>query len=394
MIAITRARIALIRTQPFFAALSLGLRVVERLDIATMATDGVSLFCNLAFVSSLTPDEIEAVLAHEVLHVANGHHLRRQQREPRLWNVACDHAINPILADVGYALPKGALIDNRFKGLSAEAIYRLLEQERAQQGQINSHTNSASDSSRAAAPAPDPTSSDDAPWGEVLDWPGPDSHTAPTPAEIDQAKADLSVQVLQAAQAAKARGSLPGALATLITAIKAPAIDWRQALRAFVSQTTGADFSWVPPSRRYAHAGFLVPSIHQDRVGQLVVAIDTSASVSDAELAQFAAELNAILADTRPEAVTVIQCDTTIQAIDDYGPEDYPVHVAAKGRGGTCVAPVFAHIEDAALSPDCLLYLTDLGVGDFPDAPPPYPVLWVTTDQTTAPWGDVIRLVS
>jgi len=49
--------------------------------------------------------------------------------DPKRWNVACDFAINPLIVDAGLSLPDGVLIDNRFRGMSAEQIYNLLESE-------------------------------------------------------------------------------------------------------------------------------------------------------------------------------------------------------------------------------------------------------------------------
>jgi predicted metal-dependent peptidase len=58
------------------------------------------------------------------------HHTRRAGRDPRRWNEACDYAINPLLLDAGLKLPEGVLVDNRFRGLSAEEIYNRLTSER------------------------------------------------------------------------------------------------------------------------------------------------------------------------------------------------------------------------------------------------------------------------
>jgi len=96
--------------------------------VPTMATDGRRIVYDPAFVNSLQPAELEAVLAHEVLHCALGHHCRRGQRDPRLWNEAADLAINPLLVANGFSLPAGALIDPAFDNLSAEEIYARLVQ--------------------------------------------------------------------------------------------------------------------------------------------------------------------------------------------------------------------------------------------------------------------------
>jgi predicted metal-dependent peptidase len=123
---IQKARTALLLDHPFFGSLlfRLGARVSNL--IQTMATDGVSLFYNPAFVETLNAAELAGVLAHEVMHPALQHHTRRGDRDPERWNMACDYAINPLLLDAGLTLPKYVLIDHRFRGMSAERIYNLI----------------------------------------------------------------------------------------------------------------------------------------------------------------------------------------------------------------------------------------------------------------------------
>lgn len=98
-------------------------------SVATMATDGISLFYNPGFIDTLTTPELVGVLAHEVMHPGLQHHTRRGDRSPYRWNKACDYAINPLILDAGLALPKDVLFEDRFRGLSAERIYNLLEEE-------------------------------------------------------------------------------------------------------------------------------------------------------------------------------------------------------------------------------------------------------------------------
>jgi predicted metal-dependent peptidase len=129
MVRIQKARTTLLLDHPFFGALLFRLGAQARSSIATMATDGVSLYFNPQFVETLSAAEIAGTLAHEVMHPALQHHTRRGGRNPRRWNIACDYAINPMLVDAGLTLPKDVLLDNRFRGMSAERIYNLLEEE-------------------------------------------------------------------------------------------------------------------------------------------------------------------------------------------------------------------------------------------------------------------------
>src|SRR5262249_7383811 len=114
-------------------------------SIKTMATDGVSLFYNPAFVDTLTAVELQGTLAHEVMHPALQHHTRRGDREARRWNMACDYAINPILIDAGLTLPKDVLVDGRFAGMSAEEIYNRLDLEDEGSSEGESQQNTSAD---------------------------------------------------------------------------------------------------------------------------------------------------------------------------------------------------------------------------------------------------------
>ena len=126
---IQKARTALLLDHPFFGSLLYRLKDRESLAVKTMATDGVSLLWNPEFVETLTAATLAGTLAHEVMHPALHHHLRRSGRDLKRWNVACDFAINPLLVDAGLKLPEGILLENRFRGMSAEQIYNLLESE-------------------------------------------------------------------------------------------------------------------------------------------------------------------------------------------------------------------------------------------------------------------------
>ena len=131
---IQKARTALLLDHPFFGSLLFRLGGRASNSIQTMATDGVSLLYNPAFVETLNAAELAGVLAHEVMHPALQHHTRRGDRDRKRWNMACDYAINPLLLDAGLTLPKDVLIDHRFRGMSAERIFNLIEEQQDQDG--------------------------------------------------------------------------------------------------------------------------------------------------------------------------------------------------------------------------------------------------------------------
>ena len=140
---ITKARARLLVRAPFIGSIALGLAWVNAPDIGTMATDGRAVWFNPEWCEAHGVEKTMGVIAHEVLHVVNRHHLRRGERDAELWNVAADLLINRLLEDDKYVLPPDGLFDRdrRYAGLPTETIYaRLLEQQQQQAEQPNDPT--------------------------------------------------------------------------------------------------------------------------------------------------------------------------------------------------------------------------------------------------------------
>lgn len=90
---IQKARTALLLDHPLFGTLLFRLKGCEQRGIKTMATDGVSLFYNPTFVDSLNSATLAGVLAHEVMHPAIHHHLRRGNRNPTAGSGVSDRSV-------------------------------------------------------------------------------------------------------------------------------------------------------------------------------------------------------------------------------------------------------------------------------------------------------------
>ncbi|MHB0991687.1 MAG: vWA domain-containing protein [Burkholderiales bacterium] len=353
MQAMSAARRALVLDNPFFGVLCLKLEMIEDNNRDTMATDGKCLYFNAEFVQSLTQQERVGVVAHEVLHCANGHIWRRGSRDGQKWNHACDYAINPIVVKAGMVLPEGALFKASFEGKSAEEIYVLLENEE---------------------PSSEPS------CGEVVDCP---------PDDLPERQADWSSAVLAAAKHAESAGKLPDGIDRLVERIKNPPQDWRSILRKFVQQSAMTDYSWKQPNGRYLHAGIYMPKLQAEAMGMLVVAVDTSGSIDEVILGQFEKEIDSISLEMRPEKIIVVYCDSDVRGTEEFLADDL-VSLTPKGGGGTDFRPVFKWVENEGITPACLVYLTDM-LGKFPEYPPDYPVLWGDTyGRKQAPWGETV----
>jgi len=127
------ARAKMLQRHPFFARLAYKLKLVEDPSQGTAGTDGISLFFNPAHVWEQSVPELIMLYAHEVLHPALHHNLRRNGRDFNLWNEACDYVVNAILQESGFEIPPNWLYEPAFEGMPAEEIYKILKNRKAQQ---------------------------------------------------------------------------------------------------------------------------------------------------------------------------------------------------------------------------------------------------------------------
>jgi predicted metal-dependent peptidase len=317
---IQKARTALVLDHPFFGSLLFRLKGRESRSIKTMATDGVSLYYNPDFVDTLNAATLAGTLAHEVMHPALHHHVRRSGRDPKRWNIACDHAINPLLVDAGLSLPEGVLLDNRFRGMSAEQIYNLLDTESDSDQELDSEEVERESGGDGAMDAPSPQRETDEPSapetgggiGQVLDAPDEDDET---PAIEEQVR-EWNVAVDQATTVARRAGKVPAGLDRTLEGAAEAAVDWRELLRRLWSETSPADFSWMRPNRRHVWQGLYLPGTVREGVGEVAVAVDCSGSVGARQLALFEAEIRSILEGQRAERVYVMYFDAVVHKIE------------------------------------------------------------------------------
>jgi len=379
---IQRARTALLLDHPFFGSLLFRLKGHETSSVETMATDGVSLFYNPTFVQDLTAAQLTGVLAHEALHPALQHHVRRLGREPERWNRACDYAINPLVIDAGLALPEGVLLEDCFRGMSAERIYNLLEQEES--NEVGPPPVSPVEDSGAGGPTAPVTPGG---FGQVIDAPGPEEPGGKDP---EQQAMEWQIAVTQAQTISKLAGKLPAGVARSLDGAAKARVDWRELLRRAWSDTTPSDYSWMRPNRRHIWQGLYLPGIQREGVGEVVIFVDCSGSINARQLALFEAEVRSILDGQRPERVYAVYFDTCVHKVDMCA-AGQPIRLTPVGGGGTDFRPCFAWIEDRRLRPQIVVFLTDL-YGPLPDQEPPVPVLWASTGKQQAPFGQVIPM--
>ena len=414
--ALTEAVTTLLIQQPFFASLLLDrMKIKEGARLPTAGTDGENIYLNDEFFAKLNVHERVFLLAHEVghamlMHIDRFWHYKAQgsvEGMPIDWmllNAAGDYIINDMLktAQCG-TMPKGGLHD-RYIGTHKdrlEDVYKRLldkkKEQQQQQDQQQGQGGSQGQESQQGQQDQQNQQSQQGEGGQTLD-----EHLQPEKLETDplrqQAKsATWERAIREALNSAKATGKMPGSLEEMIDNLLNPQLPWQELLANYMRTITrkgkGAR-SWRKLNRRK----LVYPGVaHRGKSGFaaecIVVAIDTSGSVSSEELRVFLSETASILSEVRPRKLILIQCDTRIADVKhlDRGTDLQGAGVDIKGRGGTQFEPVFDWVKDNGVKPDVLIYLTDM-YASFPDAPR-YPTIWVSSSKgKTAPFGDTVEI--
>lgn len=401
------ARARLILDRPFLGALVLRLPLVAAGPwCRTTASDARCLYYNPRWIEALAPGQVQFVLAHEALHCALGHFARRGHRVKQRWDLACDLAVNPLLAAEGLTPPAEALVLDLYAGMAAEEIYPCLEDnpesetldDHVWDGEEGGQGGSAETQGEGGGSGRE---TDAAAGGATPSAPGiggegetDETGAAPPPPlgarEREQLQQQWQRHLAAAAQRAREAGKLAGALARLVETTLAPQVSWRSLLAQYLMQTAREDYGYQRPSRREGE--LILPSL-RSRSGELVVALDVSGSLGDDDIGGFLAELDA-LKGSHSVAITLLACDAQLAADGPWRFEPWdPLRLPRRfpGGGGTDFRPVFAWVADRGLHPDALIYFTD-AEGEFPPAPPPYPVLFLVKGKAPVPWGRRLQL--
>lgn len=432
-----KARVSLLLEQPFFGSLCLRMEPTADHTCQTAWTNGRVFAFNPHYVAGLSDEAARGLLAHTVMHPACQHHKRRKGRDHDLWNMACDHAINWILVDAGLTLPPGYLDDPKYHGLTADEIYSDLASLQGDGGMIDEGAGDGPDKGEmdpqglkgkegdtdqhgtdeqeaAGAGGDDQEAQDDdsesgdealedaqeegeqgtgdpGGSGEVRDG---DDDTGSSPEGSDETDEQWLVALAQAVNQARDVGDLPGGLERLVQRVLHPKLDWRELLERFVDTHARNDYSWIPPNRRYVHMDIFLPSLTQRELPEVVIAVDTSGSITPDELEQFSAELSSVL-EHFDTTVRVVWCDRDVTGEQVFRRDELPLQLTSSGGGGTDFRPVFSWVRDHAYTPSCLVYLSDLECRSYPEQEPEYPVLWarIGGGGSAPPFGDVIDIL-
>ena len=344
------------------SVLMIGDRTVDD-TVPTACTNGRDEMYGRAFVDGLNDAELRFLILHECYHKMYQHlttwkHL--YDKHPQVANAACDYVINIQLVDgdngEGFIkMPKVGLLDAEYRNMDSAQVFHKIYDSLPE-----------GDDGRGVG-----DSLDDHGWEEAEQL-------------SEEEKGDLEREVEEAIrQGVLVAGKLGSGGARDLEELLKPQIDWRDVLREFISTTcAGKDFStWARPNRRFVSTGVYMPSGISEKVGELVIAIDTSASIGQRELTTFLSEIKSVCDNVRPERIRLLYWDTRVCADETYDHAETDTLVQSTkpaGGGGTDVSCVSEYMTEHKIDPQAVIVFTDGYVYDWGTWT--CPILWAIYD--------------
>lgn len=360
--------------EPYYGFFLIMLNKIWRKDLPTagVSKNGINyqLAINEEFWTSLSENHQMGLLKHELLHIAFGHLTSfKSFANKKLANVAMDMEINQYIDD-DY-LPEGGININDYDDLSlnrkagCKYYYDKLQEFQKEKDKNGTCGNDKMDKlldNVEVGNIPDHST-----WEEFADL-----------TEAEQKLIERQVQkILTDAkeQTVKKRGNVPGEIegVIIIEEIVSPKFDWKGYLRRFSGTSTKVFTKKIrrKENRRYDENPGLKIKMKQ----HMLLAIDTSGSVSDSELNEFMNEIHHIY--KAGVDVTIVQCDTSINSIKEY--KGAPM-LNISGRGGTEFDPVLDYYNANDKKYTSLVYFTD---GEcYTSVKPKGRVLWVLSERS------------
>ena len=326
-------------------------------EAITAYTDGINKKYGRAFLTAICPTqpEVNGLILHENLHIGLRHHLHGAdmfREDGDKANKAADYVVNDMITEISkkypelVQLPRGGLYDPQYHNMSMREIYKLLKSKKGGGGGGGKPDKEGEKGSGSG--------------GGEYEF---DKHDFGKPMTQEEAK-EMDGKIDRAIrEGALLAGRLGIDLPRSISDMLNPVIDWKKELAEFVtSSCKGKDeYTWRKFNRRLISNDIYLPTVENETIGEVVVAIDTSGSIGQEQLNAFASELVSICEAVSPDAVRVLWWDTKVHGeqlfTDNY--DQIGSMLKPLGGGGTRVSSVAEYINKKKINAECVLVFTD-----------------------------------
>lgn len=367
--------------RPFYSAVY---EVINKRESDTIDTMGVTtneLIYNRAFVDNSPISSLIFVVLHEIAHIALKHVARRENRDPVLWNTACDLYVNAALSKEFNITPGGSTTVNGIKIIMpvgalfvstididqdyVEAIYDgLLQQSRSNGYKTQGKGKFTVGDSKSARQfsylevelSRDPNNNK---------YGGNDLCDTGADPEVKNQESDKIVTsaLVRVEMSGHNAGDTPGGLLSIVREMLKSYVDWRTLLKRYLTKALTSDSSFSNPDKRMYYTKAIYPGQLQDGetlLKNIKICIDTSGSISDTDLQYFFGQVYDLAEQFKMEA-ELIYWDAAVQSVGSF--KDYKefTRIEVVGRGGTDPSVIFDYFDSnkCKVKPVVTLIFTD-----------------------------------
>lgn len=408
------ARVQIQDEKPFFSYLMMHLQFIEQKDMMKNSPGGIgvdkygNVYYDPKFINSLSKEEVQGSLAHEAMHCVFDHLKRtiEAKQNHMLSNISQDIVVNNTLLSDGMKLPKGcALPENNQMNIFGYHLKKI-DEKISEEIYDELYNHLGDEYKRAKKQMKDAIDKEgesgfdihiQSDEGENSESEKSESNSEGLNEKMDEK--DWKKILVDAATYAREKGDLPAGMQRIIDTILDTSIDWRSILYRYISNQIPVDYTYKKPSKRSYSLGYYIPSVEKESI-DVIVAIDTSGSISQDELTEFMSEVLSITNSFSNVELTLIECDADIHGVHSFKhatADDAANQIELKGGGGTSHIPVFKWINENKPTARFIICFTD-GYTSFPSANQvDIQTLWVVAGDYRLmakdfPFGDVIEL--
>lgn len=366
--ALSKAMMQLMRSkqQAYITSVLLSLPRVITHDVPTAGVDGIRILVNPDFFMGLPDNERRFLLVHEAWHIGLMDVVRRGDKDPSVWNEACDHYINIMIDD--QKDPQLKFIElgcknNKYRGWEKEGIYQDLLK--------NPRNRNKSKLSGDLSP-------------DVGGDSGSGSPKQLSPAEQKELEKQISNIVQQAAMRTKMMGGkVPTDVEKYLDKLYNPRLPWEKLLMKYMSGITNEDYSYQRINKSFFPHGIILPTLFGEGLGRIAIANDSSCSVSDEEFKTYLGAIKDIKEKLNPEQIDVVNFTTEIEQQWVIKEDEDISKIQFRASGGTDLYPVFEHFTKQENRPQVLIVFSDLECTPIQNKPP-FDVIWICVNNKRA----------
>lgn len=389
---------------PFFFSLIFQLRIKPDPTIEAIAADGFNMSYNPEWVLESQAEEIMISICQVVMACGLTHHIRRENRNYKIWQVASKIVVGEILANAGVIRDWKRMMPGR----TVEQVYDILKSDDSDDsgaGNNMSDDQGGFDDSDGDGDGQDDSDnesdlSDGLPegvqdaikdmHGEIRDY-NPENTDNLDDDSIDPPDIKGEVDkwrnsVASAEQAArmadnvyyKCRGDSGSKSPDVLKGMIANELDWDDLIYRYFTDIEKTGYTWARPNKRFLSQGLYLPGVSSEPAGSITFVIDTSFSMGRNTLNAIWSNIKEAVSVNNLLDIRVIQCSDSVGKVDLYEMDNFPDWLEIDLGGGTILSKAFEYMDKEDIRSDLIIFASDMDNESwFEEYIPDEPIIWL-----------------